>query len=61
MKQSTNIFNNAATLLLKMCDLTLETIKDIQLKSQAYSKLMGCLDAIWAYGLLDSGLLTSDY
>jgi hypothetical protein len=40
MEQSTNISNNAAAtrLLLEMCDPTLETIKYIQLNSQAYSK-----------------------
>ena len=61
MEQSTNIFDNATTLLLEMRDPALETVENIQQTSENYSKLLGCLDAIWAnvHGL-ESGLLPSD-
>jgi hypothetical protein len=61
MDQSTNIFNDATALLLEMRDPTLETVEDIQLTSEKCSKLLGCVDAIWAnvHGL-ESGLLPSD-
>jgi hypothetical protein len=50
MDQSTNVFNHAtAALLLEMCDPTLETVEDIHLlTSEKCSKLLGCVDAVWA-------------